>query len=195
VTDLHGILATKWNSTATDPLFDISPVLPQFTDVLPSDYVAAIRQFGGREGFLGNQYLRLHRLDELPMLNAAYDVPNLSPEIIIFGSDGGGEAFAFTLHQHAVAQIPFIPLSLENAIVKSTSFTDFIQQLNGTGSSLQNDKSMLGMQLHAIQPIALGGDPVAEENRALVPPQKHAELAQYWNQVYNHARSQSQNDA
>ena len=195
MTELHDILATNWNSFATEPLFEISPVPPRFTDVLPVDYLTAIREFGGREGFLGDQYLRLHRLDELIVLNAAYNIPNLAPEIIIFGSDGGCEAFAFTLHDKVVVQIPFIPLSIENAIAKSHSFTGFIQQLNDTGTALENDQSLLGMQLHTIQPIALGGDPVAPENRALVLPRQHAEFVKYWNQVYHNARSQSQKDA
>jgi hypothetical protein len=195
VIDPHDILSTHWNSSATGPLFDAGPVPPQLTDVLPADYLNAVRKFGGREGFLGNQYLRLHRLDELAALNAAYDVPNLIPEVIIFGSDGGGEAFAFTFHEQTVIQIPFIPLSPENVLVKSSSFTGFIQFLHGTGESLEKDRSRIGMQLHAIQPIALGGDPVAPNNRALLPPRKHAELAQYWNQVYNHARLRSQKDA
>lgn len=78
VTKLHDILAAKWNLIATEPLFDTGPVPPQFKDVLSADYLAVIREFGGREGFLGSQYLRLHRLDELPNLNAAYNVPTLA---------------------------------------------------------------------------------------------------------------------
>ncbi len=192
--DLHNILRADWNAITTDPLFDVGPVPTPFLDVLPDDYVNAVQELGGREGYLGTEYLRLHRLDELAALNTAYGIPDAVPEIIMFGSDGGLEAFAFTLDEMAVVKIPFIPLLLENTLVQAPSFADFIGQLHSTGPSLNADPATLGMQIHCKQPIALGGDPVAQENRVLVPLPKHAEIVQFWNKVYNHARSQTQSD-
>lgn len=154
--------------------------MPQsFLDVLPADYVNAVREFGGREGYLGTEYLRLHRLEELAALNTAYDVPSAVPEIVIFGSDGALEAFAFTLHELAVVKIPFIPLLLENAQIVARSFSDFITLMHSTGPALDADPATLAMQIHSKHPIALGGSPTDAENRVLVPPQKHAEIAQY----------------
>ena len=193
--ELHDILRSDWNSTATDALFDTSPVPQPFLDLLPNDYINAVRKFGGCEGYIGTEYLRLHRLEELAALNTAYDVPSAAPEVVIFGSDGALEAFAFTLHELAVVKIPFIPLLFENAQVVARSFTDFISIMHRTGPSLDADPATLGMQIHSKHPIALGGSPTDAENRVLVPPQKHAEIAQYWNNVYNLARSQSGNDA
>lgn len=189
--ELQDILRTKWQSTATDALFDTGPVPQPFLDVLPRDYLAAVREFGGREGHLGTHYLRLHQIEELAAFNTAYDVAAAIPEVIIFGSDGALEAFAFTLNELAVVRIPFIPLRPENAQVIARSFTDFITLMHDTGPSLDADPATLGMQIHCKHPIALGGSPTDVENRVLVPPRKHAEIAQYWNRVYNQARSQT----
>ena len=189
--NLHDILRTDWNSSATDSLFATGPPPQPVLDVLPDDYLDTIGEFGGREGFLGTEYLRLHRREELAALNIAYDVPSAVPEVLIFGSDGALEAFAFMRQDLAVVKIPFIPLLLENARLVAPSFTDFIAHLHSTGPSLSADPARRGMQLHCKHPIALGGDPIAEDNRVLVPPQKHAEIARYWNKVYNQAISQS----
>ncbi len=188
---LQDILGTAWNASATDALFATGPPPQPVLDALPGDYLDTIGEFGGREGFLGTEYLRLHRIEELAALNVAYDVPSAVPEVFIFGSDGALEAFAFMLQDLAVVKIPFIPLRLENARIVAPSFTDFISHLHRTGPSLKADPARQGMQLHCKHPIALGGDPIAEDNRVLVPLQKHAEIARYWNKVYNQAISQS----
>jgi hypothetical protein len=193
--ELHDILRNDWNSSATNPLFDVGPIPQPFLDVLPPDYLNAVREFGGREGYLGTEYLRLHRLEELAALNTAYDVPSAVPEVVIFGSDGALEAFAFTLFESAIVKIPFIPLLLENAQIVARSFSDLISIMHSTGPSLTADPASLGMQIHSKHPIALGGSPTDAKNRVLVPPQKHAEIARYWNTVYNHARSQNAGNA
>jgi hypothetical protein len=186
--ELHNILRNDWNSIATNALFDVGPLPQPFLEVLPLDYLNAAREFGGREGYLGTEYLRLHRLEELAALNNAYDVPSAVPEVVIFGSDGALEAYAFTLLEFAIVKIPFIPLLFENAQFVAGSFSDFIAIMHDTGPSLNADPASLGMQIHSKHPIALGGSPTDAENRVLVPPQKHAEIARYWNTVYNHAR-------
>ena len=193
--DIHDLLRNDWNSTATNPLFDVGSVPQPFLDVLPHDYLNAAREFGGREGYLGTEYLRLHRLEELAALNTAYDVPAAVPEVLIFGSDGALEAYAFTLLEFAIVKIPFIPLLLENVQIVARSFSEFISILHGTGRSLNADPASLGMQIHSKHPIALGGSATDAENRVLVPPQKHAEIARYWNAVYNHARAQNARNA
>lgn len=193
--NLHEILSGNWKSSRTEALFPEEPIPQMLIDILPADYLDAVREFGGREGFLGTEYLRLHRLDELLSLNTAYGVPTAVPEIVIFGSDGALEAFAFMLEESVVVKVPFIPLLLENAFIVGRSFSDFISSLHSTGPALEIDPNTLGMQIHCKHPIALGGSPTDLDNRVNVPPQKHAELARYWNKVYNHARSQSENDA
>src|SRR5438105_2520264 len=119
-------LATRWRATASGPFFEMADPPFEFLQALPADYLAAVAEFGGREGFLGQTYLRLYRLQELIALNLAYEVPVLLPEVIVFGSNGVGEAFAFPLGESAVIQVPFLPLSAEYAGRHALSFNEFV---------------------------------------------------------------------
>src|ERR1044072_7362040 len=62
---------------------------------LPDDYARFLQQTNGGEGFLGNAYVILWRVEELIEMNKAYEVTEYAPGLFLFGSDGGGEAFAF----------------------------------------------------------------------------------------------------
>lgn len=190
--DLERLLATRWRTTVIEPLFPTVEPPPDALAVLPADYLGVIRSFGGREGFLGEVYLRLYRLEELAGLNVAYDVETFFPEVLIFGSDGCGEAFAFPLGKPSVLKVPFIPLMAEFAETCASSFTEFIQQSSASGESGEANPSALGMEVHEIHPIVLGGDPVDEGNKVLVPVGQHAELCRFWNKTYRDLRSRQE---
>ena len=51
------------------------------------------RRANGGEGFVGRAYLILWPIEKLRELNDAYQVEQYAPGFLIFGSDGGGEAF------------------------------------------------------------------------------------------------------
>lgn len=155
--------------------------------LLSKDDLAAITEFGGREGFLGKTYLRLYQLQELVSLNFAYEVSTLLPGVMVFGSNGFGEAFAFDLHDSAVIQVPFLPLSEKHLERKAASFCEFIQSLAASGNSLECDPDGVGMEVHAIHPLCLGGSPTDPANRVLVPAAKHAEICRFWNGVHREA--------
>jgi len=108
--NVRKILKSKWSAKSTGPFFKSTEPPPKFVEPLPKDYLDVIRDFGGKEGFLGQTYLRLYRLEELIQLNIAYQVPTLLPEVFIFGSNGYGEAFAFLLFEQSLVQVPFLPL-------------------------------------------------------------------------------------
>src|SRR5262245_10693385 len=127
--DWRSLLALRWRATPSGPFFEMTDPPAEFLQVLPEDYRAAVAEFGGREGFLGETYVRLYRLQELVALNAAYEVPSLLPEFIVFGSNGVGEAFAFPLGASAVIQVPFLPLAAEHAKRKAIDFTEFVRSL------------------------------------------------------------------
>jgi hypothetical protein len=185
--DWRTILAARWRATPSGPFFEMTNPPNEFVQRLASDYLAAIAEFGGREGFLGETYLRLYRLQELVALNVAYDVPSLLPEVIVFGSNCGGEAFAFSLGKPAVVQVPFLPLTAEYAEQRADSFADFVRSLLGTGVSAKYEPEAVGMEVHDKHPICFGGCPTDPENKVLVPPTNHAELCRFWNKAYRDA--------
>ncbi len=185
--DWQSALAARWRATPSGPFFETANPPAEFLRGLPQDYLAAVTKFGGREGFLGETYLRLYRLQELVALNLAYEVPSLLPEVIVFGSNGGGEAFAFSLDTAAVVQVPFLPLAAEYTERQGANFTDFIQSLAASGQSAVYNTEAIGMEVHDKHPICFGGSPTDPENKVLVPPAKHAEVCRFWNKAYRDA--------
>lgn len=188
VAELRQILATRWRAVEAGPFFGVSDPPPFAEEALPRDYLALIGEFGGREGFLGSRYLRLYRFKELVNVNVAYDVPMNFPEAFLFGSDGCGEAYAFILNDSSVVHVPFIPLAADMAEVCAGSFREFIESLAASGRAPEGSHDAVGMESHEIHPVALGGSPDDEANRALLPAQSHAEISQYWNKVYRRLR-------
>ncbi|MFN3151104.1 hypothetical protein [Bremerella sp.] len=151
---------------------------------VPSDYLEVIRDIGGQEGFIGRQYLRLYRCSELISLNEAYQVRNYNPDLFLFGADGYGEAFAFVFGTNTIVKIPLIPIPLDKADFVAEGFEEFLKRLAQSGESPELDDSQIGLEIHLKQPLCLGGDFRDPDNRVLVTPSKHAELARYWNQLY-----------
>lgn len=181
---LHEDLAS-WASVPCGPFFDqTDPPRGLFEGVLAQDYREVIGEFGGREGFLGKQYLRLYRFQELISLNQAYDIPNYNVELFVFGSDGYGDAFAFCIGGNEIVRIPLIPIPTEKAEVVSRSFASFIHKLSISGPTPAMDESAVGQEVHLIQPLCFGGDFRDPKNIVRVAPRKHAELVRYWNKLY-----------
>ena len=188
--DWRKLLSQKWRAIASGPFFDLAAPPAEFTSTLPNEYLAAAAEFGGREGFLGDTYLRLYRLNELIALNVSYAVPAWLPQVVVFGSNGIGEAFAFQLGEAAVIQVPFLPLSSEYIEQKGKDFTDFLRKLASAGESIEQNPDTVGMEIHDKHPICLGGSPTDPENKVIVPAAKHAEICSFWNKVYSRIRAQ-----
>ena len=156
----------------------------------PTDYVTVLNYTDGGEGFIGQNYLRLYSTEEVPRLNQAYQVETFAPRLVIFGSNGGGEAFGFDARQSQIeiVQIPFIPLDFQQAIPFGPSVFEFLSKLaaskDDTSPLPQINMSAVGKEVHDILPIVFGGRPNDKANQALVPSEKHAELSVFWNRVY-----------
>ena len=98
---------------------------------LPSDYREFLQRSNGGEGFVGPAYLILWRVEELQRLNLAYEVAEYAPGLVLFGSDGGGEAFAFDTRSTGtpIVSVPFVGMDLEEARPIATSFKAFLEAL------------------------------------------------------------------
>jgi len=98
---------------------------------LPQDYVQFLRQMNGWEGFIGKNYLRAWPVEDLIQSNKDYRVDEAAPGLFLFGSSGGGEAFAFDTRSAPppIVAVPFIVLNLEDAIVMAPNFTEFLLHL------------------------------------------------------------------
>lgn len=98
---------------------------------LPRDYSEFLEQINGGEGFVGNTYVILWRIEELLEMNRAYQASDYAPGLFLFGSDGGGEAFAFDMRSDAksVVSVPFVGMDLKLARPLALNFNAFLEEL------------------------------------------------------------------
>lgn len=158
--------------------------------VTPPDYPDILCYANGGEGWVGEHYLRLYPAESLPVLNEAYQVARFAPGLVVFGSTGGGEAYAFDTRKAPVeiVQLPFIPLDFKLARPMGTTFLEFLGALAGarTNGKVPPEINLetFGKEFHELKPSFFGGDPADPQNKVIVELELHAELCVFWNGAY-----------
>ncbi len=113
---------------------------------LPTDYADFLKWSNGGEGFIGdNAYAALWKLGDLAERNEANGVAEFAPGFFLFGSDGGGEAFAFDARTPAmpVVCIPFIVMEPSAAILIGLTFVVSSMYCIETVSRMHRSKESL----------------------------------------------------
>jgi hypothetical protein len=97
--------------------------------IFPDDYAAFLATTNGGEGKIGGTYVMLWSTTELPELNSAYQVADNAPGLLLIGSDGGGDAFAFDMRSSPwpVVSVPFVGMDLAFAEPMGASFQEFLE--------------------------------------------------------------------
>ena len=110
----------------------ISVAERQLKSKLPSEYIEFLSASDGGECFVGDAYVNLWGVEELATMNAAYEVRKYVPGLLIFGSDGGGEAFGFDTRNSnwPIVRIPFVGMDWSLARPVGDSFKAFLEALN-----------------------------------------------------------------
>lgn len=83
---------------------------------LPADYKELLEISNGGEGSLGKEYLMIWAVEELVEYNQQYEVEKYAPGWLVFGSNGGGEAYAFDYRSGqfgGVVKVPFVGMDLK----------------------------------------------------------------------------------
>lgn len=119
-------LFKEWqlNPAASDDVFDQS--LAELGFSLPPDYVEFLRRANGGEGFVGDSYFILWKIEELKTFNLEYEVNEYAPGLLLFGSDGGGEGYGFDTRgdKLPIVRVPFVGMELRYATVVATGFAN-----------------------------------------------------------------------
>lgn len=102
---------------------------------MPSDYLDFLQFANGGEGWIGDFYIILWRFDHLFQMNDSYNAKEYIPELLLIGSDGGGEAYAF---DHIsipwkVVRSPFVGMDRKSVVVIASSFKEFLAKLSTPG--------------------------------------------------------------
>ena len=99
----------------------------------PEQYKEFMKITNGAEGALGeNSYLAIWSLDEIASLNEDYGVRKFTPGLVYFGSDGGGNAYAFDYRgaTPVIVEFPFDSIHIEDAVKIADTLEAFISELN-----------------------------------------------------------------
>jgi hypothetical protein len=98
---------------------------------LPADYVQLLREMDGGEGFIGDHYLMLWSVERFVEMNTGTYFAEAAPGLIVFGSDGGGDAFAFDTRSAPppIVMVPNVGMEWDVAIVLAADFNSFLQVL------------------------------------------------------------------
>jgi hypothetical protein len=172
----------------------------QLKCLFPNDYGNFIKGQNGGEGFLGNDsYLILWAVEELEPFNRGYEVESYCPELLLFGSNGSGEAYAFDKRSTPwpVVQVPFVGMDYSLCAVIGNSFSEFIEALFNKGFEPSGEaikqariNEMAGKEVFEIHPIILGGNPKDPANKAILTRQQHMQAVAYWNREIQSLRKQ-----
>jgi hypothetical protein len=106
----------------------------------PDDYVHLMTFSNGLEGFIeldrdGGFYIRIDPIDEMMSETAQQLAAEFWPHLIVFGGDGGGEAFAFdTRDEMKVVMFPWTG-GADDAIPQTPTLLEFLQRGLVFGSS------------------------------------------------------------
>ena len=93
---------------------------------LPEDYKEFLQFTNGIEGDTTDNYFVLWSAEELVELNQAYNVKEFVSNIIIIGSDGAEDAFAFDTTNMSIVKLPFIGMGNIANEKLSDTFEDFL---------------------------------------------------------------------
>lgn len=129
IAELDSLEPFKGNAPASDS--QISDFEAQSGIKLPHEYLQFLKRMNGGCGFVGSHYLDMYPIDKLIEYNRGYGVAEFAPELFLFGSDGGGEAFEFD-RRHAdwpVVMVPFIPLDVRESVGVAPNFAVFFDTL------------------------------------------------------------------
>lgn len=102
---------------------------------LPDDYVAFMLQHNGGAGIMSeNNFLALLGIEEIERDTEDYGVFENAPGLLLFGSNGGNEAYAFDTRftPWTIVRFPFISIHIEEARFVAPSFTEFLLELQRT---------------------------------------------------------------
>jgi SMI1 / KNR4 family (SUKH-1) len=125
-------LLAKFNGNVAVEDKDISKFESENGLKLPAEYHDFLKVADGGEGFIGTgAYVILWTLDELAGLNDAYEVEEYAPGLFLFGSNGGGEAFAFDrrIPELPIVKVPFVGMELKQVRTIALTFGGFLKAM------------------------------------------------------------------
>lgn len=99
----------------------------------PQDYVEFMLASNGAEGFVGGDraYVQIEPIEQMMNDRLQRDLNESRPGLVVFGSDGAGEAYAFDPRGEdlRIVMFPWIGHDEEEILFQGRSFTEFLRSV------------------------------------------------------------------
>ena len=110
---------------------ELIPIIEkQLNIVFPKDYVTFLEWSNGGEGFIGENYISLWKIENLVVLNKEYLIQKyLSKKFVGIGTDGGGICYGLLLDKtYSIFKCPLGDLDLTEITIIAKSINDFLRK-------------------------------------------------------------------
>jgi len=126
-------LLKDWKPNPGVPREVVETVQSEMGVVFPQDYIELMERSNGGEDWIGESYLQLTPMEEIPLSNESIGATKYAPGVIFFGGDGGGMVYGFDTHFNppAIVEVDAVCIGNEDDTVRRhISFTDFLHLLH-----------------------------------------------------------------
>ena len=98
---------------------------------MPADLRTFLEISNGWEGFLEENYVVLWSAEELPQANAECEATTYAPGLVLFGSDGANEVYAFDTRKPGspVVRVPLAGMSLDDVEDEAPTLLELLRKL------------------------------------------------------------------
>ena len=109
---------------------DIAVIEERLNAAFPQDYITLLKRSNGGEGYVGENYISLWKVEDLPALNEEYQIQKyLSEKFLGIGTDGGGICYGFCLDKnYSIFKCPLGDLDINEVVIVAKSTKDFFKK-------------------------------------------------------------------
>jgi hypothetical protein len=138
-----------------------------------------------REGWLGEEYVRIYARSDRERIAKLYDFPVFLPGYEPWGSWGlDALCLGPDLRLYTLDWIPLEESFRKERYAAVASFEEDVERLEESTSAYEHFRK----ELHFVQPLVFGGDPKAAP--VMIDQAAHAEACRFWNQTYRRIKNQ-----
>lgn len=128
--DIVNKIASLLNNNHGVDSKDITVIEERLNAAFPLDYITLLKRSNGGEGYVGENYISLWKVEDLPALNEEYQIQKyLSEKFLGIGTDGGGICYGFCLDKnYSIFKCPLGDLDIKEVVIVAKSTKDFFKK-------------------------------------------------------------------
>ena len=137
-----------------------------------------------REGWIGNDYVRIYAAADRHRIAKLYDFPTFLPGYEPWGSWGlDALCLGPDSHLHVLDWIPLERSFLKVRYASVAAFEEDVARLHEATTAYEHFQK----EVHFVQPLVFGGDPKVAP--VMVDQATHAEACRFWNKTYRELKA------